>query len=192
MDDIFVIGLRADWLILVLWWAWGLIGVKRAVRTEPAWKQGLLYWLPLIVACGLLRSGGGFGSGLLGQQILPHTTPVFGAAFGLTTLGLLLACWSRAVLGRNWSSVVQVKQDHELVERGPYARVRHPIYTGLLLMFAGSAVMIGEARGVLAVLIVFVSFWRKLRLEEAWLEAAFGPRYADYRRRTRALVPGLF
>ena len=192
MDDIFVIGLRAEWLILILWWAWGLVGVKRAQRTEPAWKQLLLYWLPLIVACGLLRPGGGAGWGPLGWPILPHTTPVFGAAFALTTLGLLLACWSRAVLGRNWSSVVQVKQDHELVERGPYARVRHPIYTGLLLMFAGSAVMIGEVRGGLAVLIVFASFWRKLRLEEAWLETAFGPRYADYRRRTRALIPGLF
>lgn len=192
MDDIFVTGLRVDWLILVLWWAWGLIGVKRATRTEPVWKQGLFYWLPLIVACGLLRPGGGFGSGLLGRQLWPHTTPVFGLAFVLTTLGLLLACWSRAVLGRNWSSVVQVKQDHELVERGPYARMRHPIYTGLLLMFAGSAVMIGELRGGLAVLVVFASFWRKLRLEETWLEAAFGARYADYRRRTRALIPGLF
>jgi protein-S-isoprenylcysteine O-methyltransferase Ste14 len=61
----------------------------------------------------------------------------------------------------------------------------------LLLLFLGNAMLVGDWRGLVAVAIVFASFWRKLRLEEAWLTERFGPAYGDYRSRTRALVPGL-
>jgi len=70
-----------------------------------------------------------------------------------------------------------------------YALVRHPIYTGLLLAFVGSAVARGEWRGLLAVALVFVALWRKLRLEEKWMRAQFGESYAAYSRRVAALVP---
>jgi protein-S-isoprenylcysteine O-methyltransferase Ste14 len=68
-------------------------------------------------------------------------------------------------IGTNWSGIVTIKQGHELVTTGPYALVRHPIYSGLLLAFIGSAMARGEWRGVLAVLIAFLALWRKLRLE---------------------------
>jgi protein-S-isoprenylcysteine O-methyltransferase Ste14 len=109
----------------------------------------------------------------------------------LTIAGLLFACWARVVLGRNWSGVVQLKQDHELIEAGPYHYVRHPIYSGLLLAFLGTALMIGEWRALLAAAIIAISFWRKLRLEERWLGEYFGAAYADYMRRVKALVPGI-
>jgi protein-S-isoprenylcysteine O-methyltransferase Ste14 len=70
--------------------------------------------------------------------------------------------------------------------------VRHPIYTGLLLAFIGSALARGEWRGVLAVLIVFVALWRKLRLEERWMSETFGDEYRRYRAHTAALIPFLF
>ena len=85
---------------------------------------------------------------------------------GFWYLAAALAIWSRWILGSNWSSVVVVKQDHVLVETGPYGRVRHPIYSGLLLLFLGNAMLVGDWRGLVAVAIVFASFWRKLRLEE--------------------------
>jgi protein-S-isoprenylcysteine O-methyltransferase Ste14 len=69
--------------------------------------------------------------------------------------------------------------------------VRHPIYSGLLLAFLGTAVLVGELRGLLALAIVAVSFWFKLQLEERWLGEQFGPAYADYRKRVKALVPGI-
>jgi protein-S-isoprenylcysteine O-methyltransferase Ste14 len=69
--------------------------------------------------------------------------------------------------------------------------VRHPIYTGLLLLFLGNAVMVGDWRGLLAVAIVFASFWRKFRLEEKWLVERFGEPYRLYQSRTKALVPAL-
>ena len=122
----------------------------------------------------------GFTVVALGRRILPDT-------YGLALLGLLLivagvlfACWARHILGSNWSSEVQLKQDHELIERGPYRYVRHPIYTGILLALLGTVVLLGEWRALVGFVIMFVSFWRKLRLEEAWLSEHFGPAYGEY------------
>lgn len=62
--------------------------------------------------------------------------------------GLAFAVWARIHLGRNWSGTVTVKEDHELIRSGPYGIVRHPIYTGLLLAIAGTAIVFGEWRAV--------------------------------------------
>ncbi len=109
----------------------------------------------------------------------------------LIVAGVLFACWARYILGSNWSSEVQLKQDHELIERGPYRYVRHPIYSGLLLALLGTVVLLGEWRALLALAIIAASFWRKLRLEERWLREHFGPAYVDYMQRVKALIPGI-
>jgi protein-S-isoprenylcysteine O-methyltransferase Ste14 len=75
------------------------------------------------------------------------------------------------------------------VTSGPYRFVRHPIYTGLLLAFIGSALARGDWRGVLAVAIAFAALWRKLRIEERWMREEFGAAYEEYARRVAALVP---
>jgi len=102
---------------------------------------------------------------------------------------MLFTVWARVHLGGNWSGIVTIKHDHELIANGPYAIVRHPIYTGLLVAFIGSAMARGEWRGVLAVLVAWLALWRKLRVEENWLAERFGQQYEAYRRRVPALVP---
>ncbi len=82
-----------------------------------------------------------------------------------------------------------LKQEHELIRSGPYRLVRHPIYTGLLLGFIGTAMARDEWRGWLAVLIAFAALWRKLRLEERWLTEQFGESYRQYRAKVAALLP---
>jgi protein-S-isoprenylcysteine O-methyltransferase Ste14 len=82
-----------------------------------------------------------------------------------------------------------VKEGHELITSGPYALVRHPIYTGLLMALAGTAIAQGEWRGLLAAALVFGALWRKLRLEEKWMRSRFGESYEAYSRRVAALVP---
>lgn len=191
MPPFFETGLRLCWYGLLGYWLWSARFAKAPSRSEPLPKRVLAYWLPLTVALLLLGPGEWFGHGLLREQFVPHTTPVYAIGLALCVAGVLLAIWSRHLLGRNWSGTVQIKRDHELVETGPYRIVRHPIYSGLLLLFFGNALMVGDWRGLLAVLIVFVSFWLKWRTEERWLIAHFGQCYLDYRRRTRALVPGL-
>jgi protein-S-isoprenylcysteine O-methyltransferase Ste14 len=84
---------------------------------------------------------------------------------------------------------VTLKEGHELIISGPYARVRHPIYTGLLLAFIGSAMAIGEWRAVLAFALASLAFWRKLRLEERLMHEQFGENYQAYCQRVPALIP---
>jgi len=100
-----------------------------------------------------------------------------------------MAAWARRYLGTNWSSTVTIKEGHELVTAGPYAIVRHPIYTGLILAFVGTALAIGEWRAVLAAVLGVIAFWRKLSLEERWMREQFGERYQAYSRRVPALIP---
>jgi protein-S-isoprenylcysteine O-methyltransferase Ste14 len=132
------------------------------------------------------------GGGVLFERFLPWSYATYWSGTALLALGLAFSVWARVYLGRNWSGTVTVKLDHELIRGGPYARVRHPIYTGLLLAFIGTAIVRAEWRGVLAVLIVFVALWRKLRLEERWMIETFGDQYRRYRERTAALIPFLF
>ncbi|PXV55353.1 Protein-S-isoprenylcysteine O-methyltransferase Ste14 [Dyella jiangningensis] len=183
--------IKASWMLFVLYWLWGWRRVKDARRSEPVLPRLLKYWLPLMLAALLIGPEPWFHGTWLGSRVYPAT--LAGAVSGalLTMLGVAFACWARQVLGRNWSSVVQVKQDHELIQAGPYRWVRHPIYTGLLLAFLGTAVAIGEWRGALAVVIVALSFWFKLRLEERWMRENFGASYEQYMQRTKALIPGV-
>lgn len=191
IEDMLKTGMNLAWWSLLLYWLWHARGNKAVTRSEGWLTQALLYWAPLVIAFLLLGPGDWFGRTWLREGVVPHTLPVFVVAFLLVVAGVGLACWSRYLLGRNWSSVVQIKQEHELIESGPYRYIRHPIYTGLLLAFVGTALRVGDVRGMLAVLIVFLSFWRKFRLEERLLEGTFGEAYRRYRDRTAALIPGV-
>src|SRR5208282_2982414 len=109
----------------------------------------------------------------------------------ITVAGLLFAVWARVHLGRNWSRSVTIKQDHELIATGPYAVVRHPIYTGILAGFLGMAIAISQVRGFIVLVLILLALWIKLRMEEQWMRSQFGETYATYARRTAALVPYL-
>jgi protein-S-isoprenylcysteine O-methyltransferase Ste14 len=109
----------------------------------------------------------------------------------LVALGLAFAVWARVHLGRNWSGTVTVKQDHELIRTGPYGWVRHPIYTGLLSAFLGTALTIGEWRALLAFAAFTIGFLFKLKMEERVMSETFGDAYARYRAEVPALIPFL-
>ncbi|MDB5396866.1 MAG: hypothetical protein JWM91_4372 [Rhodospirillales bacterium] len=103
--------------------------------------------------------------------------------------GLGFSIRARRYLGRNWSGTITLKEDHELIRTGPCGWVRHPIYTGLLLAFVGSAAALGQWRGLAAVGLAIVAFLLKIRLEERWMIEAFGDTYRLYRSEVRALIP---
>lgn len=192
MPPLFELALRMTWMVVLGYWLWAARTAKGAQRKEPALKRLFAYWLPLVFATLLLGPEPWFVESMLSGRFIGQATLVTSAGLALTMLGGCLAIHSRILLGRNWSATVQLKESHELITGGPYRWVRHPIYTGFLLMFLGNAVMIGEWRGLLAVAIVFASFWRKLQLEELWLVEHFGEPYRTYQARTKALLPGLF
>jgi len=103
-----------------------------------------------------------------------------------------LAAWSRKHLGRNWSGRIEIKLGHELVRSGPYRVLRHPIYTAMLGMFAGTAIVSGTIHALLAVALIMAAYARKIGMEESTLRQSFGPEYENYRRSSWALIPGLF
>jgi protein-S-isoprenylcysteine O-methyltransferase Ste14 len=78
-----------------------------------------------------------------------------------------------------------------LIRTGPYRTIRHPIYTGILLALLGTAVAVGEVRGLLALAIAWLSFYIKARREESFLTQEFGPGFAEHRRHTGMFLPHL-
>jgi Putative protein-S-isoprenylcysteine methyltransferase len=168
-------------------WVIGALSTKRTVYREPP-TQRLRYWVLLVVAYFLLT----YGHRLpypLNLHIIPHVAPTAWAAAVLCIIGLAFAFWARLTLGRNWSGLVTLKEGHELVERGPYRFVRHPIYTGILTMFLATALALGHLAGFAATLLMFASFWIKLRDEEQLMLQQFPDRYAAYRRRAKRIIP---
>lgn len=178
---------RGCWIVFAAIWLLAAISTKRTVYRESH-AQRLGYWLLLVIGCLWLI----YGRQLpypLNLRIVPHAAPIAWTAAILCNAGLLLAIWARFILGRNWSGVVTLKEGHELVERGPYRFVRHPIYSGMLVMFFATALVQGHLAGFLGVLLTFASFWIKLGLEENLMVQQFPERYAAYRRRSKCIIP---
>lgn len=177
----------AMWLSWVVYWWVASRNVKVAVRRESL-SSRLLHIVPLSIAV-LLFTKPSAPTALLGGRFLPFAEWPFWVGSLLTAGGLLFTVWARLHLGRNWSGTVTIKQDHELITSGPYALVRHPIYTGLVLAFLGSALARGEWQALLAFALATGALWHKLRLEERWMRRQFGDAYRAYARRVKALVP---
>ena len=126
---------------LAYWWAISR-NVKETGRQESAASR--LTRLFLIVCAAALLWLPSVPLALLNERFLPDGAWCFWSGAAVTAGGLLFAVWARRHLGKNWSQAVTLKEGHELITSGPYALVRHPIYTGLLLGFAGCAVARGE------------------------------------------------
>jgi protein-S-isoprenylcysteine O-methyltransferase Ste14 len=180
----------ALWATLAIYWWLSARDVKQTTRREPLVSR-LLHLGPMMLAAAILWSPR-FDVLGLETRFMPRAPWVFWLGAGVTCAGLAFAIWARHTIGRNWSAIVTLKQDHELVTHGPYAFVRHPIYTGLLFGLLGSALALGQWRGLLAVAIFLLAVLRKVRLEERWMHERFGVAYDAYRARVKALIPFLF
>ena len=187
MKSLAHIVIPAMWLAWIAYWAVAARAVKQTQRSEDA-RSRLSYYGPLIAGAVIMAIPNILGSLL--ESPLVASTPVWqGLEIALVALGLGFAVWARVWLGRNWSSMVTVKQGHELIRNGPYALVRHPIYTGLSLALIGSALMLGNWRALIGLVLIVGSFLRKLRIEERFMAAEFGEAYARYRAQVPALIP---
>lgn len=178
------------WIVFVATWLLAALSTKRAVYRESR-SQRLRYWVLLLVAYLLLVHGRQLPYPL-NLRVLSHAATVGWCGAFLCIAGLGLALWARVILGRNWSGVVTLKEGHELVERGPYRFVRHPIYTGILTIFFATALVLGHIAGFLGTLLMFASFWIKLGHEERLMLQQFPDRYAAYQKRAKRIIPFLF
>jgi len=183
--------LKSAWLLLVLYWLWSAPRAKSHMHRQSLAVRIIAYWLPFLIAAGLLVSDNWFSLGFLYRRFLPDSLWIRGVGVALAIAGIALACWARHLLGRNWSMAVELKDEHELIQAGPYSIVRHPIYTGLLMGFIGTGLENGEWRALISIAIFSAFILYKLRVEERWLTELFGSTYSRYKDRTKALVPGL-
>ena len=187
------VAMSVCWAIFIGAWALGALynaryapaTIKRDARIQ------LKSWL-LWITCGagvlLLRA-------LVPQSMWPDLTF---RSEGLTILGLVLligstlfTLWARWTLGRMWSYVPSLREHHELHTNGPYRFTRHPIYTGILGMVLGSALVTGLGGVLVALLVLALVFLVRIQREERLLLQTFGEQYSRYQRDVPRLVPFL-
>ena len=178
------------WIAFIVYWRIKAANTKTTERIEPA-ASNLVRALTFLIVIALLSTTR-IPLPWLYSQLWRSGLWSFCIGAAITVVGLLFAVWARHHLASNWSSSVTIKQGHELITTGPYAVVRHPIYTGILTGFLGTAIALAQARGVIGFVLIFIVLWAKLRKEEEWMRSQFGETYATYAHQTAALVPYLF
>ena len=179
--------IRVCWLTFAVVWLLAAFVNKRSIYKENRWQR-LRYSILLVVGYLLLANGNRLGHPLAFRVIPRSNVIALGSAL-LCIAGLLFCLWARATLGRNWSGTITLKEGHELIVRGPYRIVRHPIYTGLLAMFIATVAATGHVAAILGAVLAFISIWIKLNQEEALMLQQFPGDYAAYRQKTKRLIP---
>jgi protein-S-isoprenylcysteine O-methyltransferase Ste14 len=174
------IGWLISWIAASFWSA----RPQKRAGTLETWT-----YRAVMIAGGILLAP--WTGPLLGEK--PMWEISYGGAFALAAVmlaGLLLTWWARIYLGPLWSSVITRKKDHRIVDSGPYAFVRHPIYTGLVIALLATAAAEGRATALAGAAFVIFGVWLKARAEERFLTAEFGAEiYASYCRRVSMLIP---
>jgi protein-S-isoprenylcysteine O-methyltransferase Ste14 len=174
----------ALWLAFIVYWSKEAANASAIRRAESARSRALhngLMNLSLLLL--FLRL-----PGLTGRW-LPATAAVIGAGLAVHAASFALAAWARRHLGRHWSYAVAEKEGHELVRSGPYRVIRHPIYSAMIGMTIGTALVSGETHALLATVILGGAYARKILLEERNLAQVFGADWMEYRTKSWALVP---
>lgn len=171
------------WVIFIIYWIFASFGVKRTVEKQAGWWRIQILLIAVAIAFFMTKR----------DAILWSYTLTIGIIADIVTLiGLIIMLWARYVLGGNWSTTAVLKENHELIQSGPYHYVRHPIYSGLMLMVLGVAIFYGHAIGFIALAISFVASWLRARQEEKLLTRHFPEEYLKYKARVKAFIPFVF
>lgn len=177
------------WMLLATVWVVMWLGMKKAKKRE-AWGQRMEHGL-LVIAGFYLLSAQRLDWSWLNERVLPDVPAVWLAGLVVTALGIAVAIWARLSLGSNWSGMVTLKANHELVRTGLYRWIRHPIYTGILVGMIGSTMIRGYLRGWIGVGLVLLAFYLKARREESFLREEFGAGFDEHARQTGMFLPKL-
>jgi protein-S-isoprenylcysteine O-methyltransferase Ste14 len=179
----------ACWIVLLLYWTISAFSQKKSKEKSPL-KSRVGYSLLLLISYLLL---------LFSYKIFPLSYILINGSYFVNFLsiflclfGLIISLFARRVLGNNWSRDVMIKENHQLITSGPYKYIRHPIYLGLLLLFLGTALAIGNLGGLLGFILLFFNFRRKYMAEEALMIKCFKKKYLEYIRKTKAMIPYVY
>jgi protein-S-isoprenylcysteine O-methyltransferase Ste14 len=152
----------------------------------------LVFWLPLI----FLLLGAAMPSWVYGTLLNLSFNGVEylqAVSVPLFLVGVILACWSESVMRQFMRPSVEIREKHELVTRGPYSHIRHPLYTGIILTNLACALLLFHIVLVIGFLSCLCIAYRRAVLEEELLasEDGFGQAYRDYMQKTGRFLPKL-
>jgi protein-S-isoprenylcysteine O-methyltransferase Ste14 len=175
--------LRLVWMLILTVWLALASESSEPVEAKRDWGSTIAVWVVSIAWLILLlpRSNG--------PQLIPRLPFIRVVGFAAALVGLLFGLWARIYLGRSWDAFISLKQNHKLLQSGPYSIVRHPIYAGFMLALIGSALTFGHLRSFVATALVVVAWVYKSGLEEMFLIDHFGAEYEEYRHRVKRLIP---
>jgi protein-S-isoprenylcysteine O-methyltransferase Ste14 len=125
----------------------------------------------------------------LGIEIWSRSLTLGVIADLIVLIGMIIMIWARITIGKNWSANIVLKENHELIIKGPYQYIRHPIYSGLLLMVLGIAIYSGLLSEILLFILFFFGVNYKANREEKLLIEHFADKYTDYRNKIKAFIP---
>ena len=179
--------MRIVWVVWWILWLAAAVWSDRAAKVPAGWYHVLYRLFPaagVVLLFGAVRARSG-------ELTLWRTPDVIAwAMVGVAIAGFTFTCWARIHLGRLWSSGVSRKAEHHIVDTGPYGIVRHPIYTGIILASAATAVQRGTAQAWLGMSLMTLGWYIKARLEERFLRDELGAEsYEAYARRVPMLMP---
>jgi protein-S-isoprenylcysteine O-methyltransferase Ste14 len=180
------------WLAAALWSA---RTVKRPNRSgEVLYRFLTLAGFVLLLAPAFKHVSGRYEiadwPGVLGDRFWAPPLALGWTMVGVAAGGFLFAWWARIYLGRLWSGSITRKEGHSVVDTGPYAIVRHPIYTGIITSTFATLVVTGTLHSIIGAICLSIGYWIKARLEERFLREELGAEaYDSYRRRVPMLVP---
>lgn len=178
-----------------LWTAWFIVWLLWAFQSKRTYQRESLgsrmsYTIFVWAAMYLMFFAKNLGSEWQ-SEIFTYRPWAGWMGVATTVLGFTFTLWARFTLGRNWSGTVTIKVAHELVRTGPYHYVRHPIYTGMIVAMAGTALARDQWKGIAAVILLWLAFSIKRLKEEQFMRQTFGVQYDDYARTTGAIIPFL-
>ena len=169
------------------------LSLTRRSRSKTGTRQdrstlGIIW---LVIAVSIMA--GVFGAQNFRAAAIPYGRVFASAGVVLFVAGLILRWWAIIALGRFFTVDVTIEKGHDLVERGPFRIVRHPSYAGVLLAFVGLALSLRNWAALLVILMpIGAAFIHRMNVEEDALSRALGPRYAEYMKRTKRLVPFVY
>ncbi len=178
------------WLLTGIYWFVAAFNVKKSFKRQNDLRR-IVYMCFWVVAFLLLFTNN--ISFLFLNQPFYLQQPIFKiSGMILCIIGLLFAVWARIYLGKNWSGRIAIKQEHQLIQAGPYALSRNPIYTGVLLAFVGCAMTEGLVKGYLSLLFIIPGIFIKIAKEESYMSQVFADHFIAYKLRVKKILPFIY
>ncbi|HJW41707.1 MAG TPA: isoprenylcysteine carboxylmethyltransferase family protein [Rhizomicrobium sp.] len=180
------------WAVWAFTWMAAAVWADRTVK-RPALGSQALYRSIEIAGFALLLVFRASDSEIRPPEFVPLWVLSDNAKWAMVwvaAFGFLFCWWARLHLGRLWSGSVTRKEGHHVVNTGPYAIVRHPIYTGIIIASLATMAIRGTGAAIAGVALIILGYWIKGRLEERFLRAELGAEpYDAYARKTAMLIP---